>query len=283
MAIFTNQATLTYNGNSVNSNIVTGNITEVLNVTKTALVDTYAQGDSVTYVVSLTNTGASAITGVTVTDNLGAYTFNETILTPLDYREGSLAYYINGVLQPTPTVTGTSPLTVTGVTLPAEGNAILVYETTANAFAPIDTGSTVTNEVSAIYPGISAPITAEETITVTDEPVLGITKALNPTNVAENNPLTYTFTISNTGNSEADATDNVVITDTFNPILSDITVTLNGEVLLPTAYTYDETTGVFTTASGAITVPAATFTQDPVTGVITVTPGITTLTVTGTV
>ena len=283
MAIFTNQATLSYNGNTVNSNTVTGNIIEVLVVTKTSLTDTYTQGDSVTYVVSLTNSGTTALTGITVTDNLGEYTFGETTLTPLDYKEGSLVYYINGVLQTTPVITGTSPLTVTDISFPSGGNAILVYEASANAFAPLNAGSTVTNVVSVTYPGITTPVTADETVTVTDEPVLGITKALNPVIVTENSALTYTFTISNTGNSPADATDNVVITDTFNPALSDITVTLNGVVLPATAYTYDETTGVFTTTNGAITVPAATFTQDAVTGEIIATPGVTTLTVTGTI
>ena len=283
MAIFTNQATLTYNGNTVNSNTVTGNITEVLTLTKTALVNTYTTGDAVTYVLSLTNTGLTPLTGVTVTDNLGSYAFNTTTLTPLDYTAGSLAYYINGSLQPAPAITATSPLTVTGISVPAGGNAMLIYETTANTFAPITSGSTVTNEATATYPGLSAPVTAEETVTVTDEPVLGITKALSPVNVVENGTLTYTFTITNTGNTDADATDTVVITDTFNPILTGITVTLNGEALPPTAYTYDETTGVFTTVTGVITVPAATFTQDAVTGVWIATPGITTLTVTGTV
>ena len=89
--------------------------------------------------------------------------------------------------------------------------------------------------------------------------------------------------IQNTGNAPADATDNLVITDTFNPILSNITVTVNGVVLPTTAYTYNETTGVFTTNPGAITVPAATYTQNPVTGEYVITPGVTTVTVTGTV
>lgn len=283
MAIFTNQATLTYNGNTVNSNIVTGNIIEVLTINKTALVNTYSGGDSTTYVISLTNTDTTALSGITLTDNLGAYTFGETTLVPLDYTEGSLAYYVNGVLQTTPTISSTSPLTITGISVPAGGNAIIIYETTSNAFAPLSTGSTIVNEVSASYPGISEPVTATETITITDAPILGITKELTPVNVTENSSLTYTFTISNTGNAPAEISDNAVITDTFNPILSNITVTLNGDILPPTSYTYDETSGLFATASGAITVPAATFTQNPVTGEWITAPGIATLTVTGTV
>ena len=49
------------------------------------------------------------------------------------------------------------------------------------------------------------------------------------------------------------------------------------------SYTYDETTGAFSTVPGVITVPAATYTQDPVTGAYTATPGTATLVVTGTI
>ena len=47
--------------------------------------------------------------------------------------------------------------------------------------------------------------------------------------------------------------------------------------------TYNEAPGEFSTTSGAITVPAAVYTTDPVTGAQSVTPGVTVLTVTGTV
>lgn len=74
MATFTNQATLSYNGGSTNSNIITGEIVDVLTASKTAVVDTYRTPDKITYVVSLVNTGTLALTNLTLTDNLGAYT-----------------------------------------------------------------------------------------------------------------------------------------------------------------------------------------------------------------
>ena len=49
MATFTNQATLSYNGGSTNSNIITGEIIEVLTVSKTAVVDTYHTHRSVSH------------------------------------------------------------------------------------------------------------------------------------------------------------------------------------------------------------------------------------------
>ena len=283
MATFTNQATLAYNGITVNSNTVTGNLVEVLAVTKTAVGNEYSANDTVTYIVSITNSGTAPFTGVTVTDNLGAYSFDTTTLTPLDYVADSAVYYQNGILQPAPTVTSVNPLTFTGITVPAGGNAIIVYETRTNEFAPLPALSTITNVASVTAAGITTPLTDTETVTVIDEPVLSITKALNPVNVTENSELTYTFTIQNTGNSPAVATDNLVITDTFDPILAGIVVTVDGVTLPAESYTYNEATGEFATVPGAITVPAATFTQDPVTGNWITTPGVTTVTVTGTV
>ena len=49
MAIFTNQATLTYNGSSTNSNIAFGEILDVLVATKTAVEGSYTPGQLVTY------------------------------------------------------------------------------------------------------------------------------------------------------------------------------------------------------------------------------------------
>lgn len=282
MATFTNQATLSYNGNTVNSNTVTGNIVEILSVTKTAVTDIYTAGDDVTYIVSIINSGTSAVTGVTVTDNLGAYPYGTGNVVPLSYVADSVAYYQNGVLQAPPATDAGAPLVFSGITVPAGGNVILVYEADTNSFAPLATGSTITNEVTVTGNGITAPITAQEIVTVSDEAILSITKALSPTNVTENSELTYTFTVQNTGNAAADATDNVVISDIFDPILTNITVTVDGVVLPPASYTYNETTGAFATVVGAITVPAATYTQDAGGNWI-VAPGVTTVTVTGTV
>lgn len=282
MAQFTNQARLSYNGNTVNSNIVTGNLVEVLAVSKTAAGNSYTEGETVTYVIGLTNSGTTAFTGITVTDNLGAYAFGSGTVTPLDYVEGSLVYYQNGVEQAVPTVTGVEPLTVTGLSVPAGGNAVLVYKAKANAFAPLAAQSRITNTAAVSAATLGTNLTAEETISVLEEPILSITKCLSPVNVTENSELTYTFTLQNTGNTPAGAADNVVITDTFDPILSNISVTVNGVALPQANYTYDAATGVFSTAAGALTVPAAGITTDAE-GRQVVTPGITTVTVTGTV
>ena len=88
MAIFTNQATLSYNGTSTNSNVAFGEILDVLAATKTSVENTYAIGDTVTYVVALRNTGNTALTNLTVSDDLGGYEFGGTTVYPLNFVDG---------------------------------------------------------------------------------------------------------------------------------------------------------------------------------------------------
>ncbi len=282
MAIFTNRATLIYGGLVQNSNTVTGEIVEALGLTKNALQETYTTGEDITYALSLTNTGATPYTGLTLVDDLGAYSFGTKILYPLDYDEGTIRYYVNGTLQPVPTVTATQPLTVTGINVPAGGNALILYSATVTNTAPLQTGGEVTNTATLL--GGCEPITASETVTAREEADLRITKGLFPASVTCNGTVTYTLTIENYGNTPVVATDNAVVTDTFDPILTGLTATFNGVPLTEgTQYVYNQTTGVFTTLGGTITVPAATYTQDPVTGEVTVTPGVSVLEISGTV
>lgn len=283
MPTFTNMATLTYSGGTVNSNLVTGELRQALAVTKTAVRGTYGTGDDLAYVVSIVNSGAAAFTGLTLTDDLGAYAVGEATATPLTYQTGTVLYYVNGALQATPTVAAEAPLTITGISVPAGGNALVVYEARANAFAPVEAGGTVTNTVTLTGGGLAEGLTAQETVTVRQEAELVITKALEPAVVSDNGQLTYTFTIQNIGNTAVTAQDDAVMTDTFDPILRDIAVTFNGTTWTAgTDYTYDEATGVFTTVAGQITVPAGSAVQGT-DGAWTVTPGVSTITVTGTV
>ena len=132
--------------------------------------------------------------------------------------------------------------------------------------------------------GISAPLTAQAVVPAATGPDLNITKSICPTQVTDNDRVTYSFVIQNTGNEPVIATDNAAITDTFDPILTALVVTFNGTPWTEgVQYNYNVATGLFTTVPGQIVVPAATYTQDPVTGAYTVTPGIATLVVTGTI
>lgn len=279
MAIFTNQATLIYNGGSANSNIAVGEILEVLSAEKTAVEGSYAPGELVTYVLTIRNTGTGAFNDLTLTDDLGG-----GANPPLTYEAGTLLYFVGGVLQPTPGVTAGPPLVITGITVPAGGDAVIVYQARANAYASPLADGTIVNTVTITGGGLASPVTATETVTAQAGPEISICKTISPTQVSDNGTVTYTFLIQNSGNEPLVATDDATVTDTFDPILTNITVTLNGVPLAPgTGYTYDEATGQFATVPGVVTVPAATFTQDPVTGTYTGVPGLATLVVTGTI
>ena len=262
---------------------MTGELVDILAVAKTAVTDTYGCDTCVTYTVSIVNSGAAAFAGLTVTDDLGAYAFGEGTVTPLEYRAGSLKYYVNGLLQTTPTVTAGPPMTVTGISVPAGGNALLVYQVHTNDYAPRAVEDSIVNRATVTGEGLPAAVTAAATINAASEPCLSISKALTPASVPQNGQLTYTFLIENYGNEAAEETDAAIVADVFNPILQNLSVTFNGTAWTAgTDYTYDATTGRFATVAGKVTVPAATYTQDAATGVWTTAPGSSTLTVTGT-
>lgn len=284
MAIFSNQATLTYNGSSTNSNIAYGEILDVLAVTKSAIEGTYTPDNLVTYVVTLRNTGNTALTGLTITDDLGGYEFNGTTVYPLIYEADSAALFVDGVPQAAPSVVSGPPLVFSGINVPAQGDTVLVYQARVTAFANPNADGTIDNTVSVTGNGISAPVTATETVTAEAGASLTITKSISPTQVVDNDRITYTFVIQNNGNQAVVATDNAAISDLFDPILTGLTVTFNGAAWTQgVQYQYNEATGLFTTVPGQITVPAASYTQDPITGAYTVTPGTATLIVTGTI
>jgi len=277
MAIFTNQAQITYNGRTVLSNVAQGEIIEPVAITKTALGETYFSGDTKAYVVTLTNTSQASLSNVTVTDNLGSFVSEGGTYYPLTYT-GPMLLFVNGEPSGSITPSQTSPtLTYVIPSLPAGGNATVVYDTLVNSFAPLSAGSAITNATTASGGGIITPISASATITARDDAILGVTKTVSPTSVTDGN-LTYTITIENSGNAVADA---VALSDVFDPILSGIIVTLNGEPLTsPGGYTYDQASGLFSIPSGVISVPAATYVTGP-SGEIETIPGVAVVTVSG--
>ena len=284
MAIFSNQATLTYNGSTTNSNIVYGELLEVLTATKTAVEGTYLPGELVTYVVTLRNTGSTALSGLTISDDLGGYPFGTGTLYPLTYEPDSILVFANGIPQTAPTVTAGPPLVISGISVPAGGDTVIVYQARVNSFASPESGGTIVNTVTITGGGLVSPVTATETVSAESAPALTITKSIFPSQVVDNQQITYTFVIQNTGNTAVVATDNAVVTDTFDPILSNLVVSLDGTPWTQgVQYSYAPATGVFTTNPGQILVPAATYTQDPTTGAYSINPGTATLTVTGTV
>jgi len=283
MALFSNYATLSYGGLTMRSNTVTGEILETVSAAKTAVVDEYGPDGDVTYAVSLVNSGDAAVTGLNMTDDLGGYTFGTGTVYPLAYKDGSMRYYVNGALQAAPAVVAGPPMSVSGISVPAGGSAMLIYEAVVTDYAPLGADGSIVNTATLTGGGISVPVEAQETVTAEQSADLTVNKAVSPAAVAPNGLLTYTFVIENTGNAAAGAAENAVLADTFDPVLGGISVTFNGAPWAAgTNYTYNETSGEFSTLPGQITVPAASYTQNP-DGTWAVEPGSATLVISGTV
>lgn len=284
MATFYNQASISVGGKVTNSNVTEGEFLAQVAITKTPLSTDYGPEDNILYLVTVVNNGVSSTGEITLTDDLGSFTFGNLNIVPLTYIDGTALYYINGIIQPTPTIVAGPPLSISGITIPAGGVATIIYEARANEFAPRGVNAFIRNTVTAVGVGLCDELSATADVPTRDTPALTIAKAICPESITCGDEVTYTFIIQNTGNTAIVATDNLIVTDTFNPALKNIVVSFDGNALTPgIGYEYNEDTGEFTTLDGAITVPAATFTRDDETGVITVTPGVAIITVTGTV
>ena len=281
MATFFNQATLRYGGSVVNSNVVTGEVVEVLSAAKYAVNVDYRRGGLITYIVSLFNSGPGAYEGLVLTDDLGAYAAEggaEAV--PLSYIEGTARLFVNGTLQEAPTVSSASPLTVEDLSVPAGSNVQLIYQAEANEYAPIEIGDGIENTVTVSRGNFGGEITASAFVPAGEEALVTVSKAVSPQSVVENGTLTYSFVMENRGNTATG--DDTVLTDVFDPVLSDLSVRYNGTAWTEgVEYTYAD--GVFSTVPGAVQVPAATITRDASTGITGIVPGTAKLTVSGTV
>lgn len=279
-----NQATLNYNNAVTYSNIVQAELVSVLSATKNAVQSTYGCNNIITYTVSLINAGDRAYTGLTLSDDLGGYAFNAETLYPTAYVPDSVNYYVNGVLQPDPAVTAGPPLTIGNISVPANGNVLILYSVRTNGYAPLSAGSVIENTVTVDGDALASPVTAAASITASNEPCLSIIKSVSAERITGNEPVTYNIRIQNKGPAAVDASTSVSVNDTLNPPLTLSSVTFNGAAWQEGVnYAYNPDTGVFTTLGGQIAVPAATYAQDENTGLYTVTPGESTLTITGSV
>lgn len=280
----TNQANLSYQYNGQSgaavSNLASATLTEPLSVEKNALEQSYQQDGTLTYVVGIVNSGPNALTNLRIQDDLGAYTPATTRVTPLT-PVGAAQLYINGAYSGSfvPDVTDTG-VSYTILSLPAGANAVLVYKVRANGYAPLATGSVLTNTVTLSADGLTSPVTATHSVDIDDYARVSILKSMIPATAVDGSTMTYRFTLNNAGNAEA--TD-IVLSDRFDPAPSAITVYINGTLVPAGDYSY--TGGLLTLPAGptrTLSLPAATLAQDPSSGTVSVTPSSMEIVVTGT-
>lgn len=284
MATIINQASLTYTYGATTASVLSNPAQTVLNATlsveKRVLETAYRADDELTYIVSLTNEGESTLSGIEITDNLGAFTPAGAAahVVPLTYA-GPAELFLDGVFSETltPQLTDAGVVfTIPGI--PAGSNALLLYKARVNEYAPLDAGSEITNTVSV---DASEPLSASATIPVDSYADVTIEKEMSPNPIADGGLLTVTFAIENAGNTEATG---LVLTDAFPVPLEDVAVTVNGTPV--TDFTFDNNTLTLPAAGSpktTLAVPAATFTRSEPGGTVTVDPGKLTVIVTGTV
>ena len=283
----TNQARLTYlydgsTRGTATSNVATATVEDALEATKTSLETSYRANDEITYIITVANNCCAGETAVTVTDNLGSFTPAgcPAAVNPLTYV-GPANLYIDGVLSSSLEVDDAEDTEVsfTIPSLASGSNAIIIYKAQVNEFAPLAEGSTIENTATVTMTGACTQ-TAEisDTIDVASYADVSIVKSMS-TCPGGCNAITYTFELYNSGNSPA---TNVALTDTFNPVPTITAITVDGDEIEPTEYTFENGTLTLPggTATQTITVPAATVTTTC--EGTTVVPGNTEIVVTGT-
>lgn len=278
---FYNTATLTYAGNTIRSNTVSGTITEAIDGDKIPLSRTYRAGDEVSYLITLRNTADVAMTNVSMTDNLGEGTYGTETHIPMAVKPDTVNVLVNGTPVTDADITIAPILTVGGFDIPAGGSATVAYTAILNDYAPLTAGEEINNTVEVTADNLAAPISFGATITPVVGAVLAVEKNLMPTVIPEDGNLLYTFTIRNFGNAATTAADAVVLKDTFNPRITINDVYYNRTRWQEgTNYTYED--GEFTTLANQITVPAATITRGT-DDTVQIEPGTVTIIIYGTV
>ena len=287
MATIENFATVSYTSGGVTetkvSNLAEIGLESAISFTKTTLGETYGEDEVVTYILSMTNTSTSAITNVSITDDLGTFVFGTLELTPLTYAPPALLL-IDGQdvsAQLTVDTATAGSLVFSFPTLPAGATANIVYRAAVNEYAPLDVEAGITNTATLTSDSDCADGTASATITAVSAANVSVFKQMSPNPVICGDTVTYTIRIYNYGNIAA---ENVVLTDTFNPAPTNITVSRDGTLLPANEYSYVD--GTLTVPAGtttAVSVPTATFVRDTTTGIVTVTPGMIEYTITGTI
>ncbi len=285
MATIENFATVSYTSGGVTetkvSNLAEIGLESAVSFTKTTLGDTYGEDSVITYILSITNTSASAIANVSITDDLGSFTFGTMELTPLAYTAPALLLIDGQDVSSQLTVNDTTPgsLIFSFPSLPAGATANIVYRASVNEFAPLDLNSAIVNTATLTSDSDCADGSASATVTAESAANVSVFKQMAPNPVVCGDTVTYTIRIYNYGNIPA---ENVVLTDNFNPAPDSITVSKDGVLLGGNEYSY--VGGTLTTPVGTgtpVSVPAATFTRDVATGIVSVTPGMVEYVITG--
>jgi uncharacterized repeat protein (TIGR01451 family) len=166
-----------------------------LTITKTVDKATAAPGETLTYTVTVTNSGTVAATGVSISD-----------LVP------TLTTFASATGSPTtaPTVGGTGLVEWTGLTVAGSGGTeVVTLAVTLDAVFPMGTTTVLNSAVAASpdQPGCTTCTTPDVPTVVTAGPELTLTKSVDKATATPGETLVYTLSYSNTGTADATLTE----------------------------------------------------------------------------
>jgi LPXTG-site transpeptidase (sortase) family protein len=182
----------TDNTNNTATDTDTQNSQAAISVTKDDGVTQYVPGGTLTYTITVTNTGPSDALGVSVTDNIPAQftSWTWTCLSSSGGASGCTTY------------SGSGDFT-DSIDLAGPFSSSITYQVVAQV-ASSATGN-LTNTVTISHPADSTPDdnTASDTDTPNPQADLAVTKDDGVTVIAPDSTITYTITVTNNGPSDA--------------------------------------------------------------------------------
>ncbi|MEK5415130.1 DUF7507 domain-containing protein [Paenibacillus sp. FSL L8-0708] len=191
-------------------------------VTKSTTSTSVAVGETVTYNVNITNNGIESVTSVLLNDP-----------TPVGSTFVTGSVSVNGV--PFPNLNPASGISIG--TLAAGASALVTYSVTVTSVPP--TASLINQASVTFTSGVISSSTFSNTVTVpVFQPNIAVVKSASTANATVGDAVSYTLTVSNTGNYAANLTltDNIPAGTAFVPN----SVLING---LPLAQA-DPSTGI---------------------------------------
>ncbi|MEV0675655.1 GEVED domain-containing protein [Actinosynnema sp. NPDC050436] len=174
-------------------------------ITKTADRTDAKPGDVVTYTVVVRNTGKTALTGATFSDDL------TDVVDDAAYGSATATTGTTTYAEPTLTWTGD---------VPVGGTATVTYAVTVRN--PVPGNSRLRNAVTSATPGSNCPTGTTDPRCSTDTPVAGlsITKTAAPASVGPGGTVTYSVVVANTGQT---ALPGATFTDDLTGVVDDAT------------------------------------------------------------
>ena len=253
------------------SNIVRATVNDEygISVSLTSSSTHFRPNETITYFVKITNTGSQSLSNIIVNDELSAGNLN--------YISGTAQMIYNDTIT-TIEATQSTPLVFTlPLTLPAGDSVIVTYNATVDSVFTTRI-TEIINTVTVTANAGSGTVTDSDSLTLLIEDYADVTieKTQSSEVLNNNDVLTYTLTLTNSGNLDAQS---VVITDQLPAefVVSSIVSENNNTTHAYQISEYD------ISSSNELTLPNSTGTPIVVPAQTETVSNVTTITITGTI